>query len=120
MRAIGACLALVLAFPAVASAQWSVTLQGGVPPESDLQLQLGAGPALVLHGGHGESLLTRSGDLGFTAMGDAGVRLGRRLELVVGAQNYRFTSRFLDPRSQPSTPVYRSEWLVLSGLRFKL
>ncbi len=205
MRAIGACLALVVAFPAVAAAQWNVTLQGGIHldrvtrpeqvyrsssswgagvaysgqgnastiglratrsltghlaadlglavaqnrawfgssvggkqplkltafagaapafrvygPDSRLQVQVGAGPALVLHGGNGESLLTRNVDPGFTAFGDVGFRLGRRLQVVVGAQNYRFTSRFRDELSFPSTPVYRSEWLVLSGIRLEL
>ncbi len=93
MRALGACLAFVLAFTAAAAAQWTLTLQ---------------------------RVLARRADPGFVATGDAGIRLARRLQLTLGAQNYRFTSRFRDDFSFPSTPVYRSEWLALSGLRLEL
>ncbi len=93
-------------------------------PSSTFQLQLGAGPAFVGHMGTGESLLTRSTDLGGMAMADASLRLSRRLRLVVDAQNYRFRSSFdraVLPfgatQPYPAGSVTRSEWVFQSGLR---
>lgn len=92
------------------------------PPANRFQLQVGAGPALVTHLGNGESLLTRATDLGGVAMADVSLRVSRRFRVVLGARNYRFTSRFGD--TAPAgfsgyTPGNRarSEWLIQTGLR---
>lgn len=98
------------------------------PPESRVQLQVGAGPALIVHGGNGESILTRSTDLGGMALADASVRLSRRLQLTLGAENYRFSSSFVDggfrrpdgSYTYPAGTRSRSEWIVLTGIRLKL
>ncbi len=89
------------------------------------QLQLGAGPALITHTGTGETTLARSTDFGGMAMADLGIRLSRRLHLVLGGQNYRFSSRFAEGAenpgyvgfSYPTGNVGRSEWVITTGLR---
>ncbi len=97
-----------------------------LPPASRVQLRLGVGPALITHTGTGTSLLTRGSDFGAMGLADAGVRLGHRLQVVVGARNYRFRSSFMDASfldptwrslTSPSGNVARSEWVVTSGLR---
>ena len=88
-----------------------------LPAKSRWQLQAGAGPALIFHTGSGQSLLTRSTDFGAVAMADGSVRLSRRLRLAVGAQNYRFTSRFERVWFCPGGNVSRSEWVLQTGLR---
>ncbi len=93
-------------------------------PNNPWQLQFAAGPALVSHMGSGQSLLARSTDVGAMGMVDLSTRLARRLRLVFGAQNYRFSSRF-DAQAPapyggyvyPTGNVARSEWVITSGLR---
>ncbi len=93
-------------------------------PNNPWQLQVGAGPALIAHMGSGESLLARSTDVGAMALVDLSTRLSRRLQLVFGAQNYRFSSRF-DSQAPvpyggyvyPTGNVARSEWVITTGLR---
>ncbi len=98
-------------------------------PAARLQLQVGAGPALITHTGSGELLLTRGTDVGGMALADASARLSRRVRLVLGARNYRFTSTFKDNLGYlPSwyssywSSLWagnrsRSEWMFQSGLR---
>ncbi len=94
-------------------------------PAGDFLLQLGAGPALVTHAGTGESLLTRGTDMGAAGMAEASVRMSHRFRVVLGAQNYRFTSSFVDGGYQrsdgsymfPAASVRRSDWVIQTGLR---
>ncbi|HEX9106024.1 MAG TPA: hypothetical protein VF832_02320 [Longimicrobiales bacterium] len=97
-------------------------------PGAEVQLQLGAGPTLVTHMGTGESLLTKGTDVGGMALADGSVRLSRKLQLVLGAQNYRFSSTFVDAgfRRPDGTYTYaartvsRSEWVISTGIRIGL
>lgn len=94
-------------------------------PASGVQLSLGAGPALVIHGGSGESMLSRQVDVGGLGTAGASVRLSSRLRLGVDVQNYRFSSRFGEarftesgfPSEHQAGTHSRSEWVILPSLR---
>ncbi len=95
-----------------------------LPPASRFQLQVGAGPALVSHLGKGQLLLTRATNLAWMAQADASLRISRRMRVLLGAQNYRFTTQYRgDVTSdwgaifQPGSSAARSEWVIQSGLR---
>jgi hypothetical protein len=96
-----------------------------VSPAPRVQLGLGAGPAVIFHGGSGESVLARQVDIGATIMPSASVRLGERVRFGLDVQNYQFASRFADAQFQGHTmpPDYtagtrwRSDWVVLPSLR---
>lgn len=89
------------------------------------QLRMGAGPALIFHGGSGESVLTRQTDLGAVATAGASLRIGQRLSVGLDVQNYHFASRFGAapfenggyPEGYREGTRWRSEWLVLPSLR---
>jgi hypothetical protein len=91
-------------------------------PTSGFQLTLAAGPALMLYGGPGMNLRTRSADFGGVLEASARLRVVHRLALELGVSNFFYGSSYLaDPMqtgSQSSTThsVFRHDLLLLPGL----
>lgn len=104
---------------ASAAAEWRA-----FAPESRFQLQVGLGPAVVVHTGSGESLLARQTDLGIIASAAPHIRIGRGLRVGLDLQNYRFKTDFRLAFTRDGRPVSsggvvrRSEWIVLPTIRW--
>jgi hypothetical protein len=96
-------------------------------PDSRLGLAIGAGPALIFHGGDGTSLLTRTTDFGGLVDVGSSVRLGSRLDFTLNVQQYLFSSSFANAYvppfvGQPLKPAgseFRHEVVLLAGLNWR-
>ena len=94
-------------------------------PAARAQVHMGVGAAAIFHGGSGESVLTRTTDLGGVATAGAALRIGERFTLGLSAYNYRFSSEFRDVDYEGPMDTFqsgsrsRSEWLVLPTLRIQ-
>src|SRR4051812_29875459 len=106
----------------------SVTVQARLTaPDARLDLRAGAGPALILHGGTGASLLARQADLGALLATGTGFSLDGRLALRLDAQEYLFSSRFADAYTpwwigaptQPAGARFRHEFALLVGVSWR-
>jgi hypothetical protein len=93
------------------------------PPDSRWGLQVGAGPALMLHAGSGRSLLTRNTDVGALVNIGGSLQLDPRLALTLDAHEYLFSSRFAEPYTPvlggaplPAGSRFRREFVLLAGL----
>ena len=106
----------------------SATLRGRLtPPESRLGLTVGAGPALIFHGGSGTSLLTRNTDVGGLLDVGGSMRLSSRLAFTLDVQQYLFSSSFAEPYAgqfvgdpiQPAGSHFRHEFVILGGFTWR-
>jgi hypothetical protein len=96
-------------------------------PTSRLGLNIGAGPALIFHGGSGTSLLTRNTDLGGLVDVAGTVGVGSRLAVTLNLQQYLFASNFAEPYTgqfvgdpvRPAGSQFRHEFVVLTGLSWR-
>jgi hypothetical protein len=96
-------------------------------PTSRLGLNIGAGPALIFHGGSGTSLLTRNTDLGGLVDVAGTVGVGSRLAVTLSLQQYLFASNFAQPYTgqfvgdpvRPAGSQFRHEFVVLTGLSWR-
>jgi hypothetical protein len=106
----------------------SATLRARITsPESRLGLTVGAGPAVIFHGGSGSSLLTRSTDLGGLLDVAGNLRLSSRLAFRLDVQQYLFNSSFAEPYFgqfvgdpvQPAGSQFRHEFVILAGFAWR-
>jgi hypothetical protein len=106
----------------------SATVQARLTaPDARLDLRAGAGPALILHGGTGASLLARQADLGALLAIGTGFSLDGRLGLRVDAHEYLFSSQFTDAYTpawigaptQPAGARFRHEFALLVGISWR-
>lgn len=96
-------------------------------PNSRLGLSIGAGPAVIFHGGSGTSLLTRNTDVGGLIDVAGGVRVSSRLAITLNLQEYLFASTFAQPYSgqfqgdqvRPAGSQFRHEFVLLTGLAWR-
>jgi hypothetical protein len=96
-------------------------------PLSGLGLNIGAGPAIVFHGGSGTSLLTRNTDIGGVVDIAGSVRVSSRLAVTLNLQQYLFassfaesyTGQFLGDPVQPAGSRYRHEFVILTGITWR-
>ena len=97
-------------------------------PQSRLGLSIGAGPALIFHGGSGTSLLTRNADIGGLVDLAGSLRLSSRLALTLNVQQYLFGSNFAEPYAgqflgdpvQPAGSQFRHEFVLLTGIAWRV
>lgn len=93
-------------------------------PARRVQLFVGAGPALMLHGGTGTSYRGRDTDVGGAIEAGARLRLAGRLNFQLAIGNYLYISRYTqaspstEPVAQPVPPGndFKHDVLVLPGL----
>ena len=110
-------------FFASATAQLMLT-----PPTGKVGLRLGAGPALILHRGTGESLLNRQTDVGGMVTLSGQYSLDGRLALRLDAQEYLFSSSFREPYLgqfvgdpvRPAGSQFRHEFVILAGVTWSV
>jgi hypothetical protein len=96
-------------------------------PTARLGLSIGAGPALIFHGGSGASLLTRNTDFGGLVDLAGNVALTSRLGLTLNLQEYLFASSFAEPYAgqflgdpvQPAGSQFRHEFVFLTGISWR-
>jgi hypothetical protein len=103
----------------------SATAQAALtPPAGRVLLRLGAGPAVILHRGSGESLLNRQTDVGGLVTLSGQYSLDGRLALRLDAQEYLFSSSFREPYAgqfvgdpvRPAGSQFRHEFVILAGI----
>ena len=88
---------------------------------------MGAGPAVIFHGGSGTSLLTRNTDIGGLVDVAGSIGVGSRLAITLNLQQYLFASSFAEPyRGQflgdpvrPAGSQFRHEFVVLTGISWR-
>jgi len=106
----------------------SATLRARITaPNSRFGLIVGAGPALILHRGSGNSLLTRNADLGGLVDLGASVRLSSRLAFALDLHQYLFSSSFAEPYPgqfvgdpvRPAGSQFRHEFVILAGITWR-
>jgi hypothetical protein len=96
-------------------------------PTSRLGLSIGAGPAVIFHGGSGTSLLTRNTDLGGLVDLVGNVGLTSRLGITLNLQEYLFASSFAEPYTgqflgdpvRPAGSQFRHEFVLLTGISWR-
>jgi hypothetical protein len=96
-------------------------------PDSRVGLAIGAGPAVIFHGGDGTSLLTRTTDFGGLVDLGGSVRLASRLDFTLNVQQYLFSSSFAEVYvppfvGQPLKPAgsqFRHEVVLLAGVSWR-
>jgi hypothetical protein len=107
----------------------SATLRARITePASRFGLIVGAGPALIFHGGSGNSLLARNTDLGGLVDLAGSVRLSSRLAFTLNLHQYLFSSRFAEPYVgpflgdpvQPAGSRFRHEFVILAGVAWRM
>jgi hypothetical protein len=88
-----------------------------------VSLTVGAGPAVVVHGGSGNSLLAHDADWGGLARATLSIRVAHRLALSLEAQGYGFSSEYrgsyqdaLSGQVHPPGRDWRTEVVLLAGL----
>jgi opacity protein-like surface antigen len=84
-------------------------------PGGSFQLYAAAGPALIVHGGSGTSLLSRSTDPGGVLEAGFRVRVARRVGVELAVSNYLYDSRFIGP-ADGTISDFRDDVLVTPGL----
>ena len=97
------------------------------PPKSGLGFSIGAGPAVIFHGGSGTSLLTRNTDIGGLVDLAGSVGESSRLAVTLNLQQYLFASNFAEPYTgqflgdpvRPSGSQFRHEFVILSGIAWR-
>ena len=86
---------------------------------ADLGLEVGIGPAIILHGGTGSSLLSRQTDIGISFSGAARVRIAGGFGAQADGQIHWYSSQFKAIGNVPATSESQRDWTLSLGVGWR-